>query len=100
MKSILQEEKRCYFCGSTVGLEEHHIYFGVGLRPISERNGLKCWLCGYHHRNTKYGVHGNRKLDLKLKETCQSKYEETHSREEWMKLIKRNYLEDNDEAEN
>lgn len=40
------------------------------------------------------GVHFNRELDLKLKRECQEKFEETHSREEFMKIIGKNYLED------
>ena len=91
MKSILQNVKRCYICGSTVGLEEHHIYFG-SRRSASTRNGFTCWLCGYHHRDTKNGVHGNRTLDLQLKKACQRQYEKTHSRADFMKIIGRNYL--------
>ena len=89
MKSILQSVQRCYFCGST-SVEKHHIYFG-GLRPTSERMGFTAWLCPYHHRDAKHGVHGCRALDLKLKEACQEVYEQTHTRAEWMKLIGRNY---------
>ena len=92
MKSILQTEKQCFLCGSTVNIEEHHIFFGNGLRIKSERNGFKCFLCAYHHRDSKGGVHGNRHLDLMLKEECQREFEKTHSREDWMWLIKRNYL--------
>lgn len=39
------------------------------------------------------GVHFNRELDLKLKRECQAKFEETHSREEFMKIIGKNYLD-------
>ena len=92
MKSILQTEKECYICHCTQGLEDHHIYFGDGLRPKSERMGFKCWLCSYHHRDNKNGVHGNRELDKKLKRECQQKFEESHSHEEFMRIIKRNYL--------
>lgn len=92
MKSIIQKEKECFICGSTLNLEEHHIYFGNGLREKSERHGFKCFLCQYHHRDSKGGVHGNRQIDLMLKRVCQKEYEKTHSRQEWMKLIKRNYL--------
>ena len=91
MRSILQTEKVCFLCGGTP-VEEHHIYFGHGLREKSERHGFKCFLCQYHHRDSKGGVHGNRQIDLMLKRVCQEEYEKTHSRQEWMKLIKRNYL--------
>ena len=91
-KSILQEEKECYECGAKTNLNEHHIYFG-GNRKVSEKNGFKVWLCGNHHNQSNDGVHcGNRRLDLKLKQDCQRKYEETHTRQEFMSLIGRNYL--------
>lgn len=92
MKSIIQGERQCYFCGSTVGLEEHHVFFGVSRRKISEREGFKAWLCPYHHRGGKHGVHGCRSLDLVLKRACQEEYEKTHTREEWLALIGRNYI--------
>jgi hypothetical protein len=38
------------------------------------------------------GVHFNRELDLRLKRACQAKYEETHSREEFIALIGKNYI--------
>ena len=40
MKSILQTDRSCYFCGSVVGLEEHHIFAGTANRKISEKYGL------------------------------------------------------------
>ena len=92
MRSIIQKEKECYLCGSTLNLECHHVLFGRGLRPIADKLGLKVWLCPLHHRHSTEGVHGNRTLDLKLKQIAQKKYEETHTRSEWMERIKRNYL--------
>ena len=40
MKSILQDEKKCYVTGRTDGLELHHIYFGNPNRKISDKNGF------------------------------------------------------------
>lgn len=93
MKSILQDRKESYISGSTYGLEEHHIYFGTGRRRISEKNGFKVWLTYEEHKGT-YGVHGKNghELDLKLKQECQRKYEETHTRDEFIKLIGKSYL--------
>ena len=48
MKSILQEEKACYVCGRTEGLQEHHCFPGKN-RKTSEANGFKVWLCLAHH---------------------------------------------------
>ena len=93
MRSILQDRKESYISGSTYNLEEHHIFFGTANRKVSEKNGLKVWLTSEEHRGT-YGVHGKygRDLDIKLKQDAQRKYEETHTREEFIKLIGKNYL--------
>ena len=93
MKSILQDRKESYISGSTYNLEEHHIFFGTSNRKVSEKNGLKVWLTSEEHRGT-YGVHGKygRDLDIKLKQDAQRKYEETHTREDFIKLIGKNYL--------
>lgn len=95
MNSILQFEKKCWFCDSPY-IEEHHIYFGKN-RKISEQNGFKVWLCNFHHTgsisgNSKNAVHFNKKKDLELKKYCQEKFEETHTREEFMQLIGENFL--------
>ena len=91
-KSILQKEKCCWFCPATTGLEYHHIYFGTANRKISDKHHFTCWLCNKHHTGSEDSVHRNRKMDLILKKACQLKYEETHSREDFIKLIGRNYL--------
>lgn len=93
MKSILQNRKESYISGSTYNLEEHHIFFGTANRKISEKQGFKVWLTAEEHRGT-YGVHGKfgRNLDIRLKQDAQIKYEETHTREEFIKLIGKGYL--------
>lgn len=96
MKSIIQKHNNhCFVCQIPKGmpLEEHHIFFGTANRKISEKYGLKVPLCYEHHRGTN-GVHGKngRQLDIKLKKIAQRKYEETHTREEFIKLIGKNYL--------
>jgi len=98
-KSILQDEPECYVTRKRLGtkavggLQVHHIYFGRN-RQISDRNGFWVWLLPYWHTGSMYGVHGKygADLDLELKQDCQRKFEETHTREEFMKLIGRNYL--------
>lgn len=91
MKSILQDEKVCYVTGSVCDLHEHHIFFGKN-RRISEENGFKVWLRSDWHNMSSHGVHSNPDLDLRLKQDCQRKFEETHTRDEFMKLIGKNYL--------
>lgn len=91
-KSIMQAKKECYLTGNTWGLHKHHIYFGSGLRKVSDRNGFWCYLTADMHNMSNEGVHFNHELDLRLKRECQERYEESHSREEFMDLIGRNYL--------
>lgn len=91
MKSIMQNEKECYFCGSNNWLEEHHI-FGASNRKKSEKYGLTVYLCHNCHNEPPFGVHHCAERMLKLHQDGQRKFEETHSREEFLKLIGRNYL--------
>lgn len=93
MISILQgKEKYCYITGETENLEKHHIYFG-SRRKTSDKYGFWVWLTPEMHRGTD-GVHGKNghELDQRLKRICQRRYEENHSRDEFMALIGRNYL--------
>lgn len=90
-KSILQESKECFFCGTTLNLERHHVIFGTAGRKTSDKLGLTVWLCSDHHRG-RYSPHQNREVDLRLKRFAQSCYEDKHSRDEWMQKVGRNYL--------
>ena len=92
-KSILQDEKCCFITGAIYNLHRHHIY-GGGRRKISEENGFWVYLTGTLHNQSNDGVHGKNghQLDMKLKQICQRKYEETHSREDFLQLIGKSYL--------
>ena len=90
-KSIIQQEKRCWFCGAVVGLEEHHIFAGTANRKISEKYGLKVWLCHRHHTG-KDGAQYDRDMNLQLKQEAQRKFEQIYSHELWMETIRKNYL--------
>lgn len=93
MKSVLQDEKECYVCHTTLGLHEHHIIYGTANRKKSEQYGFKVWLCGYHHNMSDQSVHYNKKIDLHLKKLCQMWWI-THGRttEEFIKEFGRSYL--------
>lgn len=95
MKSILQNEKRCYVCGLYSPVEEHHTIHGNANRKISEQNGFKVYLCYEHHRGT-LGVHGRlgHNLDLRLKQDTEKRYlQQGHTKEDWIKLVGKNYLD-------
>lgn len=93
-KSILQNKKECYVTHSTQGLHLHHIYGGHGRRTRSDDHGFVVWLRADWHKDANYAVHNNNKaLDLHLKQECQRKFEETHTREEFIAIVGRNYLD-------
>ena len=89
--SIIQSNKECYVTGRTDNLHKHHIFYGPN-RKISEKHGFYIWLIPELHNMSDKGIHFDKEFDLKIKRICQSKYEETHTREEFMQLIGRNYL--------
>lgn len=92
MKSIIQKNyDRCFECGCTYGLEEHHI-FGASNRKWSEKYGLKVRLCHYCHNEPPMGVHHNKAQMDKYHRLAQEAFERTHSREEFMRIFGRNYL--------
>lgn len=87
----MQDKKECFICGAIADLHEHHVLFGP-FRKKAEHFGLKVFLCPYHHNMSDYGVHFNKKIDVELKKMAQRKFEESHSREEWMRIFEKNYL--------
>lgn len=92
-KSILQDSKECFLCGTTLNLERHHVLHGTAMRRIADKLGLTMWLCAEHHKG-KYSPHHNKELDLRLKRFAQSIYEDDHSRIDWLLAVGRNYLGD------
>lgn len=91
MKSIICDKKECFLCGGTP-VEKHHCMHGRGVRPLAESWGLFVWLCPYHHRDNKHGVHGNAELDLWFKQLAQNCFEIAYGHEKWMQIFGRNYL--------
>ena len=89
--SILSTEKRCYICGKQTSLHLHHVFRGRN-RSISDENGFVVYLCETHHTDGNFGVHARKDLNEWLMQKTQRAYEETHSREEFIKLIGRSYL--------
>ena len=95
MKSILQSKKECYLCETTFNLENHHIFFGTANRRLSEKDGLKVWLCIYHHKGT-VGVHGKNghTLDKYLKSIAQIAYMQYYNKteEDFIKRYGKSFL--------
>ena len=90
-ESILQRDKRCYFCNRVTGLEKHHVFAGVANRRISEARGF--WVMCCHDCHTgRDGVQYNKEKNIRLKQDTQRAFEKDHSHDEWMDLIRKNYL--------
>lgn len=85
--SILTDDlEHCFFCKNEY-VDIHEIYGGCN-RKVSMRNGFCVGLCRLCHNKVTLDYEAG----LHLKKKCQLKFEETHSREEFLSLIKRNYL--------
>lgn len=89
-KSIMQQDDRCYLCGR-IATETHHVLEGPN-RKHSERYGLTVRLCHDCHTGD-HGAQYDREKNLRLKREAQQAFEKTHTREEWMSIFMRNYLD-------
>ena len=73
----------CYYCGMRRPVEIHEVYGGSN-RQRSMKYGLCVPLCRI--------CHSNEKIIMDLRKWCQREYEKTHSRDEFISLIGKNYL--------
>ncbi len=76
----------CYVCGKKKD-HIHEIYKGAN-RQVSIRNGFCVPLCNGCHARTENEIDFLRSLQVE----CQKTYEKNHTREEFLKLIGRNFL--------
>lgn len=108
MESVLTTKKGvCYLCQRTTHTHLHHIIHAGVNKKKQEKMGLICYLCVDCHTGA-YGVHGTwgAERDQDLKRKAQYEWEQKYikeypyknhakeaAREEWMKMIGRNYLD-------
>lgn len=88
-KSIMQNEEVCYISGSRMQLDKHHCMHGGANRKLAEKYGLWVWL--RHDIHMRLHDH-DKELDRKLEQDAQKAFENKYSREEWMRLFRKNYL--------
>lgn len=105
MKSILQpKEKKCYLCQifdldySDKAVEVHHVFYGTANRKLSERYGLKVYLCPEHHRTGKFAVQTNHDMDMFLKDRAQRFFDEFwNGSKDFLLIFGKNYRLDEKE---
>ena len=90
-KSILQNEKVCYLCPRTTGLEKHHVMSGFANRKLSEKYGLWVYLCKDHHTG-KEGAQYEKDLNMLLRRQAQKEFELIYGHNLWMSVFRKNYL--------
>lgn len=101
-KSILHDKKErtCYLCMLLNGdytektlLYEHHVFFGNPGRKLSERYGLKAYLCLQHHTSGKKAVHQNAQVDRLLKQAAQEAFMRKYSPAFFIEVFGRNFMD-------
>lgn len=92
-----KKDGRCYLCMLLYGddgtkvTQEHHVIFGTANRKLSERYGLKVYLCIPHHTGGQKAVHQNAEMALLLKIRAQRAFRERFPVLNWMEIFKKNY---------
>lgn len=94
-KSIMQDEEECYICRKLgfhtyKNLEEHHFIHGFANRRLAEADGLKAYLCKYHHT----ALHDKGEHDKELQKEAQIRWMEYYERsiDEWIKRYGKSFL--------
>lgn len=107
MRSIMQEKADgiCFLCvalhadsSRKSALEEHHVIYGWGRRALSEKYGLKVYICPPHHRDSPESVHhntaGDRDIDRILKVAAQVAFAKNYPTLNFTEIFGKNYITD------
>lgn len=105
MKSIMQdkEDGTCYLCRKLHGddsiktvRQEHHVFGGTANRRLSEKYGLKVYLCLDHHLTGPEAVHKDAETAVLLKQEGQRAFKERYRGMDFVKIFGKNYMTDDD----
>lgn len=83
--------EECFICKTRRNLETHHIMNGP-YKKASEKYGLLIRVCPDCHTMAPDSIHRNSQMKKKLKQFGQRYFEQTHTREEFIKEFDQNYL--------
>ena len=93
-----RKDGTCYLCKKLNGgdwiqkVEEHHVMYGNADRKLSERYGLKVYLCYEHHRGKKGVHHDGTDLNILLRQEAQKAFMKKYPDKDWMEIFGKNYL--------
>lgn len=109
MKSILhnKQDRTCFLCmilhnddSRKEVLHEHHVIHGWANRRLSEKYGLKVYLCLFHHEIGPEAVHQNDRINKMLKAYAQRAFEKKWPEKDFYEIFKKKYiLEEETESE-
>lgn len=93
-KSIVQNNKECFLCGTNKDLEKHHLLMGAKHRSLADEDGLWIWLCHFHHTGSKTeSAHFNEMFRRQFQKKAQIAYEKhIGTREQFIERYGENYL--------
>lgn len=103
MKSIMhRKDGTCYLCIKLYGdyserqTQEHHAIYGRGRRKLSEKYGLKVYLCFRHHTEDggPEAVHRNAETDRIVKREAQKAFEKRWPELDFREIFGKYYLEE------
>lgn len=96
-----KEDRTCYLCirlhddySTQTNLQEHHVafgWFGAG-RRLSEKFGLKVYLCDGHHEHSREAVHVNEEIRQMLCEDAQRAFEAHYPNLSFKDIFGINYI--------
>ncbi len=102
MKSILhnKQDGTCYLCmllhddHGRKQTQEHHVFYGTANRKMSEKYGLKVYLCAEHHTydGGPEAVHRNHDIDIRLKGMAQEVFEKEYQELNFKTIFGRNFV--------
>ena len=101
MRSILHDKKdrTCFLCMLLHGndryhevLHEHHVIFGIANRRLSEKHGLKFYLCLYHHEVGREAIHRNARINKMVQAYAQRVFEKKWPEKDFYSIFGRNYI--------
>lgn len=107
MKSIMQDKEthQCYLCMlldkdySVKQTQEHHVIFGTANRKMSEKYGLKVYLCLNHHTAGRESVHKNAGIAMILKRRAQIEFQRKWNGISFREIFGQNYISAAESAE-